>query len=361
MAVSARRPTRRRPYGTIAILALAALLLVKIAIPLSRGQSLQSAMSFSSFLGTPVEAAESEEAGPVAPPRPAEGQLRAYISAREIPAYTKITRDDLWDRNNGRLTYIDVDAALVEQEGILVGVGDIVGRVLGRTKSKGYVFTERDFLPKGTRPGLSAGVPPGKRALRIDVEKVHGIIGLEPGDRFDMVAARPLDATQAAPSAPLSGVYSDRARQMAQQGAYKRARVDVLVQNGTVVTPLQTRLVPTTSTTLTRGQTTRTTPVQEMVIALDPEEVAPFMEALSVEANVVCLARSGRPDDPPDSITPASRPRTASWSPGSSTGFSQGEPGDGTDEPGEMRVVESITDDERTFVPVPRGESRENR
>ena len=147
MAVSARRPTRRRPYGTIAILALAALLLVKIAIPLSRGQSLQSAMSFSSFLGTPVEAAESEEAGPVAPPRPAEGQLRAYISAREIPAYTKITRDDLWDRNNGRLTYIDVDAALVEQEGILVGVGDIVGRVLGRTKSKGYVFTERDFLP----------------------------------------------------------------------------------------------------------------------------------------------------------------------------------------------------------------------
>jgi len=106
--------------------------------------------------------------------------------------------------------------------------------------------------------------------------------------------------------------------------------------------------VPTTSTSLTRGTTTRTLPVQEMVIALEPDEVAPFMEALSVEAQITCLARSGRPDDPVDSLTPSSEPDLMLWGTGLAAGGNSLVPSAGS-----MAVIESISDRERTLVPVP--------
>jgi hypothetical protein len=43
-----------------------------------------------------------------------------------------------------------------------------------------------------------------------------------------------------------------------------------------------------------------------VVIAVDPEEIAPLAEALAIESLVACVARSGRPDDPgPASVTPS--------------------------------------------------------
>src|ERR1700681_3066398 len=74
-------------------------------------------------------------------------------------------------------------------------------------------------------------------------------------------------------------------------------------------------MVRVSSTALTSGLVLRTKPVQEIVIAIDPDEVAHLTEALAVGANVECVPRSGSPRDPKDSVTPELRP----WNPFSGT------------------------------------------
>src|SRR6266550_4471959 len=56
---------------------------------------------------------------------------------------------------------------------MLLNISDIIGRVLDGDKKPGYVFTDADFLPRGTREGLVAGIPAGKRAIRISAERVE--------------------------------------------------------------------------------------------------------------------------------------------------------------------------------------------
>ena len=58
---------------------------------------------------------------------------------------------------------------------MLVNVSDVIGRVLEHEKTPGYVFTEADFLPKGTREGIVAGIPAGKRAIRLSADRVDGL------------------------------------------------------------------------------------------------------------------------------------------------------------------------------------------
>ena len=143
--------------------------------------------------------------------------MRVLVSGREIPAFTKISIDDLWDPKKDIWAYSDVTEETAEKGGILVDARDIIGRVMDHTKPPGYAFTEKDFMPKGTRPGLVAGIPAGKRALRIDVETVNGIIGLQPGDRFDILAAVPVGDVAAASSAvQFGGPYAEQMRAQTQ-------------------------------------------------------------------------------------------------------------------------------------------------
>ena len=81
-----------------------------------------------------------------------------------------------------------------------------------------------------------------------------------------------------------------------------------MVQNGDVVEPMRTRQVPVANNTMTNGLVVRTRPVQEVVIAVLPEEVARLTEAMAVGEDIACVPRSGRPEDPHDSITPDSMP-----------------------------------------------------
>jgi len=158
-------------------------------------------------------------------------------------------------------------------------------------------------MPVGTRPGLVAGIPPGKRAMRVPVDKVPGLIGLLPGDRFDLVSTLPIDAS-AATSIAGSGLYGKQLELQARlNNLQKQATVRVVVQNGDVVEPMTTRQVPVANNSLTNGLIVRTKPVQEVVIAVAPEEVARLTEALAV-GEVDCVPRSGRPDDPRNSYTP---------------------------------------------------------
>ena len=239
------------------------------------------------------------------------GLVAVPTSVAAIPAYTKITRDHLWDP---RARSLNVTYIRPEQIGpdICRGIETILGRVLDHDKGAGYVFTENDFLPRGTRPGLVAGIPAGMRAMRVDAEQVHGLYGLKAGDRFDLVATLPIDAARGAQGLNVGGIYGQQlALQARITNWMKQATVQVLVQNGRVVEPLVTRQVPISARTLTQGPITRTKPVQEIVIAVGPDEVARLTEAIAVGAQISCVPRSGRPDDPDDSVTPDLRP----WSP----------------------------------------------
>ena len=348
-----RRVKRRRPYFTIIVLGLLAVVLVWVLVPLVRGERIPDPLGLVGrfFPGNQVFAAEQaeEDEGDDTPAAPDEGKVRVLISGREISAYNKVVRDDVINRFTGNVAFMDVDEDFVESSGIFVDAADIVGRVIAHTKAAGYPFTEKDFLPKGTRPGLSAGVPAGKRALRIDVDTVHGIVGLQPGDRFDMAASVPLGNNSSAGQPAFAGVYSSLLQRQTQLNNYPRAKVDILVQNGVVVTGLETRDVPITNSSLTRGTTVKTIPKQEMVIALDPDEVAPLLEAMGVDAQIQCLARSGHPDDDLGSLTPSSEPQRRFWDLGFGLGGSDGT-GHGDQE--DMAVVEAIDDQERTLIPT---------
>jgi len=251
-------------------------------------------------LGGDDEARVSQPPGTVAVP----------ISPRALPPYKRIGLEDLFRSREGRIAYVYLEPDDVRPE-MLTELSQIVGRVLRRPKAAGFAFTERDFAPPGTRPGLAAGVPPGGRALRVDVSKVNGLEELRPGDRFDLVATIALEE-QDLPSDPLPGARSAQAVLLDPRISQwsKQASVEVIVQNGLVVSPVQTRQVPISVNTLTQGAITRTRPVQEVVIAVAPEEVALLTQALAVEARIQCVIRSGHPDDPEDSVTPGGTPRS---------------------------------------------------
>ena len=229
--------------------------------------------------------------------------------ARTIPAFTRITRDHFWNPTTKELTLVYLPPASVSKD-MMVDIRSLIGRVLAQDKQPGYVFTEADFLPKGTREGLVAGIPAGKRAIRVPADKVEGLFGLRAGDRFDLVATMPIDGGRgSSPNLNVGGVYGQQMTLQARLTNWqKQATVRVMVQNGVVVQPMITRQVPVFQNTMTQGGVTRMKPVQEIVIAVDPAEVARLTEAMAVEAKVSCIPRSGRPDDPADSVTPDLRP-----------------------------------------------------
>ena len=86
-----------------------------------------------------------------------------------------------------------------------------------------------------------------------------------------------------------------------------------------VVIPVKTRNVPTTVSSLTQGASTRTMPVQEIVLAVAPEEVAPLAEAIDLKYEITCAARSGRPEPtaamPPSTAHPRPLASTAQAAP----------------------------------------------
>jgi Flp pilus assembly protein CpaB len=289
-----------------------------------------------------------------------DGMTPIPVPARAIPAYARVTRDHFWDPTNQRLTFIYLPANSVTPE-MLTRLSDILGRVLDHEKPAGFVFTEADFLPSGTREGLVAGIPAGKRAIRVEADKVQGLYGLRAGDRFDLVATLPIEAGRGGQAfSNAGGVYGQQLALQAQLSNWQRqATVRVMVQNGVVVEPMITRQVPVFSRTLTQGGITRMRPVQEIVIAVDPDEVARLTEAIAVGAEISTVPRSGRPDDPPSSITPDLRPvspftgptvASISEPPGTADAPAPGAPSQGT---GPFTMVETISGSARELKAVP--------
>lgn len=235
------------------------------------------------------------------------GTVAVPVSGVAISAYTEITRDHLWDPKAGQMSVVYLPQN-EDRTGIATEVGAIIGRVLRRDKPSGYVFTEADFLPKGTRPGLVAGIPAGKRAIRVDVERVLGLQGLQRGDRFDIVSAIPLESGRE----PFLGRGDEAAKaEFHARLNYwrKQATINPIAQNAVIVEPAAPRSASTTRSSLLRGQSSSSRTTVEAVVALTPEESVQLTEALAINAQIVCLPRSGRPDDDPSEPLPPQKMR----------------------------------------------------
>ncbi len=146
------------------------------------------------------------------------------------------------------------------------------------------------------------------------------------------------------------GPYNQEVALQAQLSNWdKQATVRVIVQSAVIVEPMATRGVPTVQSSLTDGATARTRAVQEVVIAVEPHEVALLTEAMAVDAKLTTIPRSGRPDDPVDSTTPDLRPSSPFATPGGGVD-SRLSPDDDEN----FAVVETIMGQKRSLTAVPR-------
>ncbi|MBO51998.1 MAG: hypothetical protein CMJ69_14615, partial [Planctomycetaceae bacterium] len=118
-------------------------------------------------------------------------------SLKAIAALTKVTREDIHSLELGEDSYFWMEKSRVEAhpEWVLNPV-EIVGRVMAHNKSPDLLFTEKDFLPKGSRTGLSAGVPEAKQGFFVESTKIPGLELLKMGDTFDLLAGLPEEAQQ---------------------------------------------------------------------------------------------------------------------------------------------------------------------
>ncbi|MGO8746619.1 MAG: hypothetical protein ACLQNE_11580 [Thermoguttaceae bacterium] len=226
------------------------------------------------------------------------GWVGIPLSARLIPAYTEVTRDYLMNLKTGalELKWVAPDAI---PKGIVADLSKILGRVTAHEKQAVYFFKESDFLPAGTHPGVVGGTPHGKRAFTLEADKLKGCVHeLKEGDHVDLLVSIPVDM----PGASRSNSGPLGASVMATPDTLllpKRSLVKPLVQDGVVVSPVTARMVPTTNSSLMNGTTTRNTRVQEIVLAVAPDEVAPLGEAMDLKYQITCVARSGRPASVP--------------------------------------------------------------
>lgn len=195
---------------------------------------------------------------------PPPGTTAVPVLARPLPAFTAIELEHLIDPATGGFAaiYLPTDSLF---ESTLTEPQALLGRVLANDKRAGLVFSENDFMPRGTRPGLVAGIPAGKRAVRLEASRVSGLVGLRRGDRLDlMVSGRSRNAA-------------------ARPGQLLGRRSRAVVQNGMIVEPARARR------SAADGKI-----IEEVVIAIDPSEVAGLTAALDDGLRIDTLPRSGQ-------------------------------------------------------------------
>jgi len=251
---------------------------------------------------------------PSAPP----GTVAIPVAGVPIPTYTRIRLEHLVDPQSGDLRAIYLPAGSLLPE-TFADARQIVGRVLAVDKQPGQVFADSDFFPEGTREGIVAGIPSGKRALRIDAQKVGGIVGLGRGDRFDLIAT--LDLSKSGGGA----VEFKRGATGALGRLGSAVQATTIVHAGAVVQPLERRVVP--------GRVSQV--VEEMVVAVDPDEAALLTEALHLGARIDCVPLSGRPA--------SGEPERRAGGAASSAG-------------GALKMVETIVGGQRRVIAVGAGE-----
>jgi hypothetical protein len=215
------------------------------------------------------------------------------LSARTIPAYTELERGHVMNEK-AELTVLHLPADQVQKHGLLP-LEKILGRVLKAEKAPGYGFSERDFLPIGTRPGIVGGVPYGKRSFMIEADRIGGVDGLNIGDHVDVLLGEViLDMDKS-----LDKILGPEAAMLSALFPGKRYGGRVLAQDSVVVTPVTNQKVPVKEGTLGRDGNPKLHVLQRLTIAVEPKEAPLLTAALAAKGFIYCVGRSGLPDDSP--------------------------------------------------------------
>ncbi len=219
---------------------------------------------------------------------PGPGQIMVPVSVTSVPAYTTVGREHLFDVRNMRFMEVPVDPDKVAVEPIS-NVQDIMGRVLKHPKKAFMAFTEADFLPAGTRPGIAGAIPPGKRAIVVNAEQVSGVQGMLQGDRFDLLMSLPgrsraqtISSVIPSGSAPPPAASTDTilvANNGQVSSGVTERKEEYFAASGLIGTP---------------EQKMRT--IREISFAVDPDEVVVLTKALASGRSLVAVVRSGRPE-----------------------------------------------------------------
>ncbi len=228
----------------------------------------------------PVEAVADAVQGGGAKSRA--GKVAVPMAARPVPAYTRVTRDVFWDPEAKAFSSIWLDADVVKERGICTAE-QALGRVLAVDKAQGYIFSEEDFLPRGTREGPTAGIEDDMRGLRVAVDRIQGLHGLRRNDRFDLIATRPVDMNER--RRELGDVAPLATALQADLDVWETS-TRILVQNGKVVEPVRVR---------NGVGGNRPNTVEEVFIAVHDSEVTRLTEALALGAQIQCVPRSALP------------------------------------------------------------------
>ncbi len=245
-----------------------------------------------------------------APEKPAfdrTGRIPVPISVRPITAYSRVGREHLLNPRTLQIATVWMRPQEVP-EAAAKNARDVLGRVLRRDKQAGQIFMQDEFYPRGTRPGPTAGIPPGKRAMRLKTAEVPGLHGLQQGDHFDIVMTLEVEVEEAPRARTAShgrldvkGPYAPlHAAQLVPEPDEKpvikrrRAEVRVVVQNGVVIQPVHQRHEIGEKASLLQGTSLTSKPVEELIIAVEPKEVAQLNQALALEATLQVAMRSGQ-------------------------------------------------------------------
>ncbi len=232
------------------------------------------------------------------------GTVGVYACPRALPAYTQITREHLLTQEG--LHTVPVVEQAIAPNGLFPadvdGLRRLLGRVLRRDKPVNYAFTEKDFLPEGTRPGPSAGIPPGMRGIWLDATRIQGLADARAGDLVDLVAAKSVEAAPRL-DAEMLGNLTDPvlkarvdvlAKSAPRAGA---ARSWVVARGALVITPVRSRELGTGGVMGKKPAT-----VEEAFVAMAPAEVATFSQALAQDVTIIAAPRSGQPEASPAEI-----------------------------------------------------------
>jgi hypothetical protein len=239
---------------------------------------------------------------PAAEPIDRTGQLAFPAIVRAMKAYEAITKDDFVNPETKQLNVVWLPEATAQMASR--NMAELIGRVLRRDKQAGMVLSEVDFLEKGTRPGLVAGIPAGKLAIAIPATGIPGLEQLRGGDRFDLLVSLPMKDSEelisnSEPAALFGGIKpaSLRVGQLSRRHGVKH-----LITDGMLVTLFsgeeRSTSGPSGLTVTPGGNGSKTTTTQTVFaeLAVDPEEIGPLTEAISLGTRMTCVLRSGLPN-----------------------------------------------------------------
>ncbi|PQO27293.1 hypothetical protein C5Y96_17265 [Blastopirellula marina] len=194
-----------------------------------------------------------------------------------------------------------------EVGGAYLRLGNIIGRVLDREKSPNFGFTEGNFLPEGTRSGTVGGVPTGMKAYTLEASKLVGIHGLNIGDKFDLLASVPVEKVSSGGALSANGLLSASLivdAQPARSRDQERSETHLIASDAQLITPVYRRAKTTSSSSLLNGTSSRTAPVEEVVLAVHELDVPSVTEVLGMNVPLTVVAHSGRPVAEQDNTAP---------------------------------------------------------